>query len=94
LISISIETGNIDSLNFILPFSILPKLRRFGKLTTVKNSLMLIDLKRQANQKLLNSFKIGDSHYYVYLAKFKSHNTGLEYNLTQHSRSKGYHHII
>ncbi|MDR1460841.1 MAG: hypothetical protein LBI78_04280 [Campylobacteraceae bacterium] len=49
---------------------------------------MLVDTNEQANKKLLESFKCDDGHYYTYLAKIKSHNTGLEYNLIQHSRAK------
>jgi hypothetical protein len=74
---------NVDSLALDLPIDILPKLKAFGAITTVKNSLMLID-----DKNLLKSFKCGDEHYYTYLAKIKSHKTGLEYNLTQHSRAK------
>jgi hypothetical protein len=80
--------GNTDSVSFSLPIDILPKLKRFGIITTIKNGLLFIDIKEQANKELLSSFNYGDCHYYRYLAKIKSHKTGLEYNLSQHSKAK------
>jgi hypothetical protein len=88
LIAFSATQESIDSLIFSLPIDILPKLKAFGTVTAIKNGIILVDIKEQANKKLLKSFKCSNGCYYTYLAKIKSHNTSLEYNITQHSRAK------